>query len=109
MSIIIVLSGSTSTLSPTLKLPLCSHVQAVYVIPARSFDARSAKNAQIAPPNATKTLAVEIQPAIARGMRAPPRRMSTVPASGANRQSQAPSLIRAAPTACRRRARGGAG
>src|SRR6185437_503083 len=109
MSIIIVLSGSTSTLKPTLKPPLCSHVHAVYVMPACASEERRARKAQRAPPNATKTLRVESHAAARREMRVPPRRIRTVPASGAKRQSQAPFLIRAAPTAGRRRARGGGG
>ena len=105
MSIIIVLSGSTSTLRPTLKLPLWSHVHAVYVTSRRGRSTRaSAKNDHSPPANATNTLTVEIQPAARRESRVPPRRMSTVATSGANRQIQAPlPITRAAPTARRRR------
>ena len=54
----------------------------------------SPKNDQSAPAKATKTLRVPIQPSTRRGIRLPPRRIRTVPASGAHRQSQAPAIMR---------------
>ena len=54
-------------------------------------------------------LVVAIQAAAMRGSQDPPSRMRIVPTSGASRQSQDPPVIPAAPTGCRRRARGSAG
>src|SRR5947208_4628779 len=92
ISIIIVLRGSTSTSRPTLKLPLCSHVHAVEMCPVCDAFARSPKNDQRAPANATNTDVVESQPAARREMRMPASVIASVPASGAARQSQAPAI-----------------
>src|SRR3954453_9688966 len=106
MSIIIVLSGSTSTERSTLNAPLCSHVHAVETCTCSLPCARRPKNDHTAPPKATKTLVVEIQPAAARGLLGPRSGIAAAPASGANRQIHAPVLIGAAPRGGRRRARG---
>src|SRR5256885_10066319 len=109
MSIIIVLSGSMTIVRPTLKLPLCSHVQAVAVqASSLPFDRRP-KNATTAPANATKTLAAESQAALRREIRVPASAIAAAPTSGATRQIHAPAIIRAAPTDRRRRARAGGG
>src|SRR5919108_5890793 len=97
ISIIIVLNGSTSTSRPGLKLPACSHVQAVETTPCSLPWARSPKNDQRAPANATKTLVVESQPAARREMRVPESVIRIAPASGEARQSHAPAVICAAP------------
>src|SRR4051812_50184120 len=106
MSIIIVLSGSTRTEKSALKPPLCSHVHATLTCPCSLPCARRPKNDQTAPANATNTDVVETHAAATRGRRVPPSVISTVPASGARRQSHAPGLIRAAPRGGRRPARG---
>ena len=69
----------------------------------------SSGSIEIAPAKATKTLVVAIQAAATRGSHDPPSRIRIVPTSGARRQSHAPPVIRAAPRACRRRARDAAG
>src|SRR3954447_25647912 len=106
MSIIIVLSGSTKTDTSTLNAPLCSHVHAVETCACSLPCARRPKNDHTAPPKATKTLVVEIQPAAARGMLVPSSVIATAPANGANRQIHAPVLIPAAPRGGRRQVRG---
>src|SRR5438094_374702 len=111
ISIIIVLSGSTSSCRPTLKWPDWSHVHAVVISPRPVWVRRgypvhpctvlccecTPRNAQTAPPKATKTLVVAIQAAATRGSHEPPSRIRIVPTSGASRQSQEPPVIPAAP------------
>src|SRR3954466_3469368 len=106
MSIIIVLSGSPGAERSPLNAPLCSHVHAVETCACSLPCARRPKNDHTAPPKATKTLVVEIQPAAARGLLRPSSGSAPAPASGANKHSHAPVLIRAAPRGGRRRARG---
>src|SRR3954468_24732579 len=94
---------------PTLKLPLCSHVQAVAVqASSLPFD-RSPKNVTTAPANATNTLTVESHAAARREMRVPARAIAIAPTSGATRQIHAPAIIRAARRAGRRPVRAGGG
>src|SRR5438067_9655376 len=108
ISIIIVLSGSTSSCRPTLKWPDWSHVQTVVISPRGLLQGSvprhvgccaecTPRNAQTAPPKATKTLVVAIQAAATRGSHEPPSRMRIVPTSGASKQSQEPAVIAPSP------------
>ncbi len=79
---------------PTSKLPVESHVHAVVRCERSSSPfPSSAKNDTSAPPNATKTDSVEIQPAVRRPIVSPMTVIANAPASGAKRQIQAPCVI----------------
>src|SRR5688500_4946072 len=81
---------------PTSKVPVKSHVRAVVSCERSSSPSpSSATNETSAPPNATKTESVEIQPAVRRPIVSPSTVIANAPASGANRQIHAPWVIRA--------------
>src|SRR5205807_3809856 len=103
------LSGSTSISRPGRNPPAWSHVHAVEIEPWSLPCARRPKNDHTAPAKATKTLAVETQPAVRLEIRVPQSVISRAPPSGAARQSHAPAIIRGAPRGGRRRARGAGG
>src|SRR5437868_3018266 len=91
-------SGSTRMLSPKCSPSAPSHVQAESSCDrsAAGFDSMSTK-ATTAPANATVVDSVASQPAVRREMRVPARVRTSVPASGATRQIQAPAIIGASP------------
>src|SRR5919106_960398 len=72
ISIIVAESGSRSSVMPTSKLPVESHVQAVetYSRSSSSWPSRPANETR-APPKETATESVEIQPAVRRSIVSP--------------------------------------
>src|SRR3954454_22867680 len=92
ISIIIVLSGSTITVSPALNVPAWSHVHAVEKCASCDAFEWSPRNDQTAPANATKPLVVDSHAAVRREIRVPQSVIRSAPASGAARQSHAPAI-----------------
>ena len=94
ISIIITLSGSTSTSNPERYVPAWIHVHAVETWWRSPPDLpRSAAKDTSAPANATKHDAVDRYAAPRRESRVPPSVISSAPRSGDRRQIHAPVVI----------------